>query len=184
MESRSHVPHQGLSFFGSRHYIIGGDFSPGRNESVFTLGAHRTDLAPKFIVRAIWLLVLVPGLFVLKWKALRACRWVCNIKRNSGFWKSWKIQTLKDSTWLYKSMGLDFCLIDKSGRRKEGAFDPSIDWYRGGAVDGRFIERIVLTLIASSLSSTNLTRFSIRLKCRFRANFRFISILLAEMKTL
>ena len=81
-------------------------------------------------------------------------------------------------------MGLDFCLIDKSGRRKEGAFDPSIDWYRGGAVDGRFIERIVLTLIASSLSSTNLTRFSIRLNCRFRANFRFIYIILEQMKPL
>ena len=48
-------------------------------------------------------------------------------------------------------------MVVKSGRRKDGALVLS-SVYLGGAVEGRFVERAVLTLASSS--SMNLTRFS------------------------
>ena len=55
-------------------------------------------------------------------------------------------------------MGLDFCLVEKSGRKKDGALDLS-SVYLGGAVEGRFVERAEQATLATS-SSMNLTRFS------------------------
>ena len=110
MKCCPHIPQEGLAFLCWRNNVIGWQYSTAswfwsRAVIIITFGTHLTYLPPHLVMFTCRHLMFIPCVFIL----------------NRHLYKS---TSKSDSTWWYKSTGLDFCFVFRFGLRNAGFPDP------------------------------------------------------------